>query len=417
MSVGLEYPNDIQPIRGIRIGAVNAGISKSDREDLAVFAIANQSAIAGVFTKNRARAAPVDTCIINLNLVNAGERGDYITALVVNSGNANAGVGVDGLHDCRDICTMVADQLGTQTNFVLPFSTGVIGERLPMDKFRQSIPECVFNMSEDNWLAAARAIMTTDTIPKAASRVVHLGEAGRFTITGISKGSGMIQPNMATMLAFIATDADMDREFLESELEAVVQDSFNRISVDGDTSTNDSCVLIATGASGVRVAPDGSRIALNEFRSALQEVAIELAQAIVRDGEGATKFVTIEVSGADTPEDCVEIARTVANSPLVKTALHASDPNWGRIYGAIGRARVEELHMSNMRICIDDVEVMREEKLSPDYSESRAMEVMEKDEFTIFIDVGMNDDEYNTATIWTCDFSAEYVRINAEYRT
>ena len=337
--------------------------------------------------------------------------------MVVNSGNANAGVGRSGLEDCDRVCNMVAEAIGISADSVIPFSTGVIGERLPLEKFEQSIGLCVHALSEDNWLAAARAIMTTDTIPKAVSRVVDMGEYGPVAITGIAKGSGMIQPDMATMLAFIATDADIPTDSLASELKSAVEESFNRITVDGDTSTNDSCMLIATGASGVEIDSDGPQQLMDEFRRVLMEVSVELAQAIIRDGEGATKFVPLRLQGANSRMDSLEIARTVANSPLVKTALHACDPNWGRIYGAVGRARVENLDMSSMRLCIGDVEVMKDGAVSPGYSERAAFEIMKTKEFTIFIDLGLSKDKYNTATVWTCDLSAEYVRINADYRT
>ena len=416
MSVGLAQPRDIFPISGIRIGAVDAGIRKSSGEDLVVFEISSDSTIAGVFTRNRARAAPVELALDHLHQKNASQRGK-LRAMVVNSGNANAGVGRSGLEDCDRVCNMVAEAIGISADSVIPFSTGVIGERLPLEKFEQSIDLCVQALSEDNWLAAARAIMTTDTIPKAVSRVVDMGEYGPVAITGIAKGSGMIQPDMATMLAFIATDADIPADSLASELELAVEESFNRITVDGDTSTNDSCMLIATGTSGVEIDSDGPQQLMDEFRSVLMEVTVELAQAIIRDGEGATKFVTIEVAGANSRMDSLEIARTVANSPLVKTALHACDPNWGRIYGAVGRARVENLDMSSMRLCIGDVEVMKDGAVSPGYSERAAFGIMKNEEFTIFIDLGLSKDKYNTATVWTCDLSAEYVRINADYRT
>ncbi len=416
MSVGLSQPRNIQPVAGIRIGAVDAGIRKSSGEDLAVFEISSDSTIAGVFTTNKARAAPVEVALDHLHLKRADQRG-RVRAMVVNSGNANAGVGQAGIDDCFQICQKVADELGISIDSVIPFSTGVIGERLPLQKFEQSVGACVQAMSEDSWLAAARAIMTTDTIPKAVSRVIDLGESGQVTITGIAKGSGMIQPDMATMLAFIATDAEVPLDYLESELKSVAQNSFNRITVDGDTSTNDSCVLIATGTSGVRISQDTSEQINDRFRSVLGDVAVELAQAIVRDGEGATKFVTIEVTGAASLADGEKVAKTVANSPLVKTAIHAGDPNWGRIYAAIGRAGTEHLEMSAVRICIGEVEVIRDGSVSPDYCEDKASEIMKNEEISILIDLGLNKEKYNAATVWTCDLSAEYVRINAEYRS
>ncbi|MDE0309910.1 MAG: bifunctional glutamate N-acetyltransferase/amino-acid acetyltransferase ArgJ [Acidiferrobacterales bacterium] len=416
MSVGLQPPGNLRPVAGIRIGAVDAGIRKSPGEDLAIFEISGESTIAGVFTNNEARAAPVDVAIDHLLFMAADQCGK-IRAMVVNSGNANAGLGKTGVDDCLQVCRNVADELEIPVESVIPFSTGVIGERLPLEKFEQSVGRCVQTLNEDNWLAAAQAIMTTDTVAKGVTRVVDLGDAGQIVITGIAKGSGMINPDMATMLAFIATDAQAPLDFLETELQTAVDKSFNRITVDGDTSTNDSCMLIATGASGVRISPDVSDQAIEQFRKALGDVAVELAQAIVRDGEGATKFVTVEVVGTASPEDAVAIAKTVANSPLVKTAMHAADPNWGRIYAAIGRAPTEYLDLSDVQICIGDVEVFVNGEASPQYSEDKALEVMNNEEFTIFIDLGVSRDKSNSATVWTCDFSAEYVRINAEYRT
>ena len=414
MAVGLDTPREILPVSGVRIGAVDAGIRKSPGEDLTVLEISSNATIAGVFTRNRARAAPVEVAV--KHLVNGSSHSGNVRALVINSGVANAGVGTDGIQDCLAVCELVASELEISVDAVLPFSTGVIGERLPLDKFGRHITNCIQCRLEDNWLAAARAIMTTDTIPKAISRVVDLGDAaGRITITGIAKGSGMINPDMATMLAFVATDAEMNQEDLQHILNETTEISFNRISVDGDTSTNDSCILIATGASGVAIDRNASASIRESFTAALQEVMVHLAQAIVRDGEGATKFVTIHVSGGKLDSDCAEVASTIANSPLVKTALNASDPNWGRIYGAIGRSRVENLDMSNVSIHINDIEVMSKGALSSNYCEQKAAEVMRRAEFSINVDLGF--DEAGAATVWTCDLSAEYVRINAEYRS
>ena len=414
MAVGLDTPREILPVSGVRIGAVDAGIRKSPGEDLTVLEISSNATIAGVFTRNRARAAPVEVAV--KHLVNGSSHSGNVRALVINSGVANAGVGTDGIQDCLAVCELVASELEISVDAVLPFSTGVIGERLPLDKFGRHITNCIQCRLEDNWLAAARAIMTTDTIPKAISRVVDLGDAaGRITITGIAKGSGMINPDMATMLAFVATDAEMNQEDLQHILNETTEISFNRISVDGDTSTNDSCILIATGASGVAIDRNASASIRESFTAALQEVMVHLAQAIVRDGEGATKFVTIHVSGGKLDSDCAEVASTIANSPLVKTALNASDPNWGRIYAAIGRSRVENLDMSNVSIHINDIEVMSKGALSSNYCEQKAAEVMRRAEFSINVELGF--DEASAATVWTCDLSAEYVRINAEYRS
>ena len=413
MAVGLDTPRGILPISGVRIGAVDAGIRKSPGEDLTVLEISSNATLAGVFTRNRARAAPVEVAV--KHLANGSSHSGSTRALVINSGIANAGVGTDGIQDCLAVCELIASELEISVNAVLPFSTGVIGERLPLDKFERHITNCMQHGLEDNWLAAARAIMTTDTIPKAISKVVDLGGGDRITVTGISKGSGMINPDMATMLAFVATDAELSHEDLQHILNETAEISFNRISVDGDTSTNDSCILIATGASGVAIDRNSSASVRESFTAALQGVMVHLAQAIVRDGEGATKFVTIHVSGGKLDSDCAEVASTVANSPLVKTALNASDPNWGRIYGAIGRSRVENLNMSNVSIHINDIEVMSKGALSSNYCEQDAAEVMRRAEFSINVDLGF--DEAGSATVWTCDLSAEYVRINAEYRS
>ncbi len=414
MAVGLESPGPIKAISGVRIGAVDAGLRKSSGEDLVVFEISESSSIAGVFTSNRARAAPVEVAMEHLQSAGARHLGGR-RALVVNSGNANAGLGEAGLEDCLTVCRTVAAALDIPTAAVLPFSTGVIGERLALSKFTTHIGDCINALDEDNWLAAARAIMTTDTIPKAVSRTLRLDGDRQVCITGIAKGSGMIEPNMATMLAFVATDAALKPDELQALLSTAVDDSFNAITVDGDTSTNDSCILVATGESGIEIdALDSARVR-EEFARMLGEVTQELAQAIVRDGEGATKFVSIHVTGGASQADCARVAKTVANSPLVKTAMHASDPNWGRIYAAVGRAEVDGLELGRLRICINDVEVMTGGARNPDYVEADAVAAMRSEEFSISIDLGMQTD--CSATVWTTDLSYEYVRINAEYRS
>ena len=414
MPVGLNHPRELHPIAGVRIGAADAGIRKSKGLDVALFEISSESRIAATFTKNRARAAPVEIALRRISEDRMRKDGE-VRALVVNSGNANAGMGQRGIQDCEAVCELAGESLEIDPKLVLPFSTGVIGEPLPVSRFEQHLKTCSQARSEDGWLDASRAIMTTDTIPKAVSRQVQFGPQGQITITGIAKGSGMIQPDMATMLAFVATDAAVESDCLQQVLENAVNDSFNCISVDGDTSTNDSCVLIATGASGIRVGTDASEEVNLKFCNALRSMMQELAQSIVRDGEGITKFVTIRVDGGSSQGDCAKVAMTVANSPLVKTALHASDPNWGRIYAAIGRSPVEVLEMSAVSIHVDDVEIVRNGERAPDYSEKEAMDVMQNSEFSIRIDLGINS--ATSALVWTTDLSYEYIRINAEYRT
>ena len=412
MAVGLEHPGDLRSIPGVRIGVTAAGIRKFGRRDLALFEICESATVCGVFTRNKARAAPVQVAIDRLAAgygINSGKT----RALVINSGVANAGVGNSGLQDCLEVCRLVSMELGIEAEFVLPFSTGIIGERLPVNLFETHMRECVDSLDEENWLAAAEAIMTTDTIPKGFTKVIKFGPNERVTITGIAKGSGMIRPDMATMLSFIATDARMEPDSLRRALNQAVDRSFNRISVDGDTSTNDSCILIATGMAGIDT--DANEQRRQAFDAGLEDVLRFLAQAIVRDGEGATKFVTIRVTGGKQDSDCKKVAATIANSPLVKTALHASDPNWGRIYAAIGRSGAEDLDMSRVGFRIGDVEVMNDGALSARYSETSAAATVSGPEIYIGVDLGMGKD--TSATVWTCDLSAEYVRINAEYRT
>ena len=411
MAVGLLYPNGIRAIAGIRIGTTNANIKNAQDSDVAVFEIAEGASIAGVFTRNIAQAAPVSVAKKHLLVMEKGTR----SALVVNSGNANAAMGQLGINDCLDVCSAVAESLGIQDQSVLPFSTGVIGERMPVDKLVDCIPRCVTALQENGWLDAARAIMTTDTVPKAVTMQTQLEGGSEIMVTGIAKGSGMIYPNMATMLAFIATDVDVEREYLHQCLIQAVDSSFNRITVDGDTSTNDSCVLIATGTSGVEINASSPSAIQDAFSGLLNDVVCHLAKAIVRDGEGATKFVEIKVSGAENDIDCLQVAMTVAHSPLVKTAFAASDPNWGRIYAAVGRCGIDNLKLSALRIAIDDIEVMAQGSLSSKYSEREALEAMQKEEFLVDIDLGLGG--LCSQTVWTSDLSSEYVRINAEYRT
>ena len=412
MAVNLHSPGPLHRIGGIRIGAVDAGIRKSAGEDLVVFELPAGASIAGVFTQNRAKAAPVEVAIEHLETHGARNPGAR-RALVINSGNANAGLGRQGVEDCLAVCHLVATELGITVNDVIPFSTGVIGERMPLDRFSAHVGDCIAKLADDHWPAAARAIMTTDTIEKAVSEQFELDNGEQVTITGIAKGSGMIEPNMATMLAFIATDAKVSQNYLQTVLKNAVEQSFNSITVDGDTSTNDACLLVATGNSGIEIDANAPVSQKRLFEKTIESVAVKLAQAIVRDGEGATKFISIQVAGGKTNTECTQVAKTVANSLLVKTAMHASDPNWGRIYAAVGRAGVASL--DRLSIQINDVEVMSQGAISSNYKESEAALAMKEAEFSITIDLGFGGE--CSAVTWTTDLSYEYVRINAEYRS
>lgn len=414
MAVNLIGPQKLYPIAGVSVGAVNAGIRKSPGEDLTVIAMSEDTTVAGVFTQNRARAAPVEIAMRHLFEKDARHPGKK-RALVVNSGNANAGLGQRGIEDCLYTCQLTADSLDMDPCCIIPFSTGVIGEPIPLEKFKKHMRSCVESKSENNWLAAARAIMTTDTVPKAVSKVIDIGNSGAITITGIAKGSGMIMPNMATMLAFIATDACIDTDDAQNFLSAAVNASFNCISVDGDTSTNDACILLSTGNSGVRIGPESQSALKQAFVAGLSQVMGQLAQAIVRDGEGATKFVTICVTGGKHYDNCKDAAMSIANSPLVKTAFFAADPNWGRIYAAVGNALDADFDIGQVSIRINEIEVMKGGALASGYRERDAAEAMKADEFTVSVALGADPDIQ--ATVWTTDLSYEYVRINADYRS
>lgn len=402
MAVGLAPPQSLAPIAGVRIAAVAAGIRYKNRNDLVLFELAPGSTAAATFTRNAFCAAPVTVAREHLS-------GSAPRYLLINAGNANAGTGEPGLVAARRSCAALAQLAGCAPEAVLPFSTGVIGEPLPVERIEAALPAALAALEQDAWLLAARSIMTTDTLPKGISRQVAL-PGGSVTITGIAKGAGMIHPDMATMLAYIATDARVERGLLESIVVAAVDRSFNCITIDGDTSTNDACVLVATGASGVVV----DAAAREAFARAVDEVCQTLAQAIVRDGEGATKFVTIEVSGARDEGEAREVAFTVAHSPLVKTALFASDPNWGRILAAVGRAGVPGLDVGAVDIHLGDVCIVRGGGRAGDYTESAGQRVMREPEITIRIALGRG---HAGARVWTCDFSFDYVKINAEYRS
>lgn len=408
MPVNLSAPqaSSLLPVKGVQLGFAEANIRKQNRKDLLVIQLDEGSKVAGVFTKNQFCAAPVTLCKQHL-----GES-KSIRALVVNTGNANAGTGESGMQNAVKTCEALANLLNLAPNQILPFSTGVILEPLPVDKLIAGLPTCVSGLKEDNWLNAAEAIMTTDIVAKGYSKQIQLG-GKTITITGISKGSGMIHPNMATMLGYIATDAPISQEALNQLIDHAVNRSFNCITVDGDTSTNDSLILMATGQSGV------AEIQVNtpeytQLRDAMTEVAILLAQAIVRDGEGATKFMTVKVEAGRDVEECRKVGYAIAHSPLIKTAFFASDPNLGRILAAIGYAGVEGLDVNNMQLYLGDVLVAEHGGRAAAYEEAQGAAVMKEPEILVRIVLNRGKAE---ATIWTCDFSYDYVKINADYRS
>lgn len=408
MAVNLYIPPEsaIFPVPGVEIGIAEAGIRKAGRRDLTVFRLAEGSNVAGVFTRNRFRAAPVQVCESHL------ASGLDTRALVINTGNANAGTGESGLQAAQQTCIAVAELLGLKPQQVLPFSTGVILEPLPVDRLIAALPAALDNASPGNWFAAAHSIMTTDTQPKIISQRVAIDQH-TITVTGISKGAGMIRPNMATMLGYLATDAGIAPELLKDMARSIADRSFNRITVDGDTSTNDSFVIIATGQSPLRV-ESVSDPRYTPLYEALAQAAAELAQKIVRDAEGATKFMTIQVEEAGTPEEALKVAYAVAHSPLVKTAFFASDPNLGRILCAIGYAGIEDLDVSGIRLWLGDVLVASQGERHPDYREEDGQRVMKEAEIVVRIALGRGD---ACDTVYTCDFSHEYVSINADYRS
>jgi glutamate N-acetyltransferase/amino-acid N-acetyltransferase len=408
VAVALTPParDALHPVAGAKLGVASAGIRKPGRKDLLLMTLAEGSGATGLFTRNRFCAAPVLVCREHLGA------GVHTRAIVVNTGNANAGTGERGLTDARATCAEVARLIGAGEQQVLPFSTGVIMEPLPVDRIVRGLPQCVADLREDNWLAAAEAIMTTDTVPKAASRRLRVG--GReVTVTGIAKGAGMIHPDMATMLSFVATDAAVAPGLLRAMLAHACEQSFNAITVDGDTSTNDSFILAATGASGVRIEREDSA----EYRAlcdALTDLSIQLAQAIVRDGEGATKFMTLRVEQGRSREECRKVAFAIAHSPLVKTAFFASDPNLGRILAAIGYAGIDDLEVDRIELYLDELRVASRGGRDPSYREQDGQRVMQRDEITVRVLLGRGA---AAATVWTCDLSHDYVTINAEYRT
>ena len=411
MTVNLPLPqkDQLKPIKGFQMGIAQAGIKKANRKDLLVMTLAAGSQVAGVFTLNRFCAAPVQVC--REHLAQDGRNGE-IRALVINTGNANAGTGDEGMKHALETCDALAKELKLHPAQILPFSTGVILEPLPIGKIISALPAAVANLGEDHWFDAAEAIMTTDTQPKATSITVQTS-AGPVVITGICKGAGMIHPNMATMLGFIATDAGFAPGLLGNLTREIADLSFNAITIDGDTSTNDSFIIMATGQSAVQLVSitDPSYGAV---RDALIALARKLAQMIVRDGEGATKFMTIEVLGGKTPEECRLVAKAVAHSPLVKTAFFASDPNLGRILAAIGYAGITDLDVNRVQMWLGDVWVAKDGGRNPSYQEADGQRVMKEAEITVKIDLGRGS---ASQTMWTCDLSHEYVSINADYRS
>ncbi|WP_029147171.1 bifunctional glutamate N-acetyltransferase/amino-acid acetyltransferase ArgJ [Methylophilus sp. 5] len=408
MPVKLSAPTAeaLLPVQGVQLGFAQAHIRKPNRKDVLVITLAEGSSVSGVFTLNRFCAAPVTVCKEHLQL-NKG-----IRALLVNTGCANAGTGQQGLDDARASCIGVAQTLSISPEQVLPFSTGVILETLPMERLLAGIAPAVDNLQEDNWLNAAEAIMTTDIVAKGTSRTLTI-DGKQVTITGISKGSGMIHPNMATMLGYIATDAAISQAALDSIIQHAVNKSFNCITVDGDTSTNDSLILMATGQAGNAAINEQSADFVT-LRDALTDVATELAQAIVRDGEGATKFMTIQVEAGKDVEECRKIAYAIAHSPLIKTAFFASDPNLGRILAAIGYAGIDDLDVNTMQLYLGDVLVAEKGGRAASYVEEQGAAVMKESDILVRVVLNRGNAD---ATVWTCDFSYDYVKINADYRS
>ncbi|HEY4542567.1 MAG TPA: bifunctional glutamate N-acetyltransferase/amino-acid acetyltransferase ArgJ [Noviherbaspirillum sp.] len=412
MPVNLPLPiaDNLKPVAGVELGYAEAHIRKPNRKDVLVMRLAPTASVAGVFTKNRFCAAPVQVCKAHLEGVRLG--GEPIRALLVNTGNANAGTGEAGLADANATCSALAELLDCEAAQILPFSTGVILEPLPVERVKAGLPKAIANLKEDNWYAAAEAIMTTDTQPKAASRTLTIN-GKQVTMTGISKGAGMIKPNMATMLGFLAMDAKVAQPVLEHLVKRAADLSFNCITIDGDTSTNDSFIVVASGAGALEIdslsSPDYPAL-----EAAVIDLAQELAQMIVRDGEGATKLITITVEQGASVEECRQIAYSIGHSPLVKTAFYASDPNLGRILAAIGYAGVDDLDVGKLNLYLDDVWVARNGGRHPEYREEDGQRVMKQSEITVRVVLGRGD---AAATVWTCDFSHDYVSINADYRS
>ena len=409
MPVNLSIPvaADLHAIPGVRIGVAEAGVRKAQRKDLTVFLLDEGTAVAGVFTQNRFCAAPVQICREHL------ATGSHIRAMLINTGNANAGTGADGLARARQTCEALAEQLGLAANQILPFSTGVIMESLPVDRISAGLPAAIGDAAPTHWARAAEGIMTTDTVPKAFSTQVQIGGA-TVSITGISKGAGMIRPNMATMLGFMATDACIAPALLQPLATELADQSFNRITIDGDTSTNDSFIVMATQRAAHAPITAWDSADGQALKAALLSVAQQLAQAIVRDGEGATKFITVRVEGGKTSDECRKVAYAIAHSPLVKTAFFASDPNLGRILAAVGYAGIDDLDQTGIDLYLDDVPVALQGGRNPDYREEDGQRVMQQSEITVRVLLGRGT---AADTVWTCDLSHDYVTINADYRS
>ena len=406
VNLHLPQPGELHPVAGVRIGVAEAGIRKANRKDLTVVLIDEGASVAGVFTQNRFCAAPVQVCREHL-------RSGDIRAMVINTGNANAGTGQDGLMRARSTCTALARHLNLAPEQVLPFSTGVIMESLPVERIEAGLPAAIADAKADHWLRAAEGIMTTDTLPKAFSSQVSI-DGTRVSITGIAKGAGMIRPNMATMLGFVATDAKVAPALMLQLGRELADGSFNRVTVDGDTSTNDSFVIIATNKAAHAEITSLESAAGNSLRAAMLDVARKLAQAIVRDGEGATKFITVRVEGGADAGECLKVAYAISHSPLVKTAFFASDPNLGRILAAVGYAGIDDLDQNKIDLYLDDVHVVVNGGRNPAYREEDGQRVMRQSEITVRVVLGRGP---AAETVWTCDFSHDYVTINADYRS
>lgn len=409
MPVNLSAPDPktLHPVPGVKLGIAMAGVRKANRRDLSVITLAEGSQVAGVFTSNRFCAAPVQLCRKHL------ASGTGPRAIVINTGNANAGTGEDGLVRAFSTCVALARHLELAPEQVLPFSTGVIMEPLPNDRIEAGLPAALADLKEDNWGVAAEAIMTTDTLPKAVSRQLRIG-GKTVTVTGISKGAGMIRPNMATMLSFVATDAVIAPALMQRLVKEAADLSFNRITIDGDTSTNDSFVVVATGQAGHAPITSVDSAEGAALREALVSVAQQLAQAIVRDGEGATKFITVQVDAGASEAECQQVAYAIAHSPLVKTAFFASDPNLGRILAAVGYAGIADLDQTKIDLFLDDVHVAKQGGRNPNYREEDGQRVMKQSEIDVRVVLNRGQ---AAATVWTCDLSYDYVKINADYRS
>ncbi|PCJ31633.1 MAG: bifunctional ornithine acetyltransferase/N-acetylglutamate synthase [Gammaproteobacteria bacterium] len=408
MAVKLSAPTktELLAVAGIELGIASAGIKTENHPDLVLIKLIDGSTCSAVYTQNVFCAAPVI-------VAKQHQAAASVQYLLINSGNANAGTGEQGLNAALACCQAVAESAAVESNTVLPFSTGVIGQQLPVEKMAAAIPAAYANLASDQWFEAAHGIMTTDTLAKGLSKQIEI-DGQLITVTGIAKGSGMIRPDMATMLSYIATDAAVDQQVLDSILLKAVNQSFNRISVDGDTSTNDACILMATAQAGNKLITDSNSVEAQALYQVIAEVSQILAQAIVRDGEGATKFISVNVQQGASSEECRQVAYTIAHSPLVKTAFFASDPNWGRILAAVGRSGVKDFDLSKVAIYLNDVCIVSAGEPAKDYTEAQGQRVMDQEEITIqvILDRGEAED-----TVWTCDFSYDYVKINAEYRT